>query len=44
MRDDHLRLEDILYAITQIEKYTSEGRAAYDSDEPIKSGCFITSK
>lgn len=35
MRDDSLRLSDILDAIAQIEKYTSAGRARFDDDELV---------
>ena len=36
MRDDRLRLADILEAIGQIEKYPARGRAAFDKDELIR--------
>ena|ERR1700722_19144464 len=36
MRDDRLRLADILEAIGQIEKYSARGRAAFDEDELIR--------
>jgi len=36
MRDDRLRLADILEAIGQIEKYSERGRAAFDGDELIR--------
>jgi uncharacterized protein with HEPN domain len=37
MRDDRLRLEDILDAIRQIEKHTDQGRDAFDRDELIRT-------
>jgi len=37
MRDDRLRLLDIQEAITHIEKYTAQGRAAFDQDELIQT-------
>lgn len=33
MRRDEQRLQDILEAIERIERFTQEGRAAFDSDE-----------
>lgn len=33
MRDDRERLQDILEAIGQIEKYVGQGREAFDGDE-----------
>ena len=36
MRDDRLRLEDILEAIQQIEKYAQGGREAFYKDELIR--------
>ncbi|MFZ5866413.1 MAG: hypothetical protein ACOYXY_11085 [Thermodesulfobacteriota bacterium] len=33
MRDDRLRLLDILEAIANIERYSSRGREAFDEDE-----------
>jgi len=36
MRDDGLRLADILDAIGQIEKYSQRARAAFDEDELIR--------
>lgn len=41
MRDDSLRLRDILEAIAQIEKYTSGGRARFDGDELVRVGFSI---
>lgn len=37
MRDDRARLEDILDAITRIEKYAARGRQAFESDELIQT-------
>ena len=37
MRDDRLRLLDIQEAIIHIEKYTAQGRAAFDQDELIQT-------
>ena len=37
MRDDRERLQDILEAIEKIEKYASQGRHAFDTDELIQS-------
>lgn len=37
MRDDRQRLLDIQEAIVQIEKYTHQGRAAFDQDELIQT-------
>jgi len=36
MRDDRLRLADILEAIGQIEKYSQRGRDAFDENELIR--------
>lgn len=36
MRDARIRLQDILFAIEQIEKYRARGRAAFDGDELIQ--------
>ncbi len=36
MRDARIRLQDILFAIEQIEKYRARGRAAFDRDELIQ--------
>ena len=36
MRDDRLRLQDILEAMRQIEKYSARGRRAFDEDELIQ--------
>jgi len=36
MRDDRLRLADILEAIGQIEEYSSRGTAAFDESELIE--------
>ncbi len=36
MRDARARLQDILTAIEQIEKYRAHGRAAFDQDELIQ--------
>jgi len=36
MRDDRLRLEDILEAIHAVEKYSRQGRAAFESQELIR--------
>ena len=36
MRDDKLRLADVLEAIEEIEKYTLRGRTAFDEDELIR--------
>ena len=35
MRDDRQRLLDICEAIERIEKYTVQGRAAFESSEPL---------
>jgi uncharacterized protein with HEPN domain len=37
MRNDKAYLEDILEAINRIQKYTSQGRPAFDSDELIQN-------
>jgi uncharacterized protein with HEPN domain len=37
MRDDRLRLADILEAIELIEKYARRGRVAFDEDELIRT-------
>jgi uncharacterized protein with HEPN domain len=37
MRDDRERLRDILEASTRIEKYTANGRDAFDNEELIQS-------
>jgi uncharacterized protein with HEPN domain len=37
MRDDRLRLADMLEAIGLIEKYARRGRAAFDEDELIRA-------
>ena len=36
MRDDRLRLADVLEAIGQIEKYSQRGRVAFDESELIR--------
>jgi uncharacterized protein with HEPN domain len=36
MRDDHERLQDILEAIAQIERYTSQGRENFYQNELIQ--------
>jgi len=36
MRDDRLRLADIRDAIEQVEKYTQQGRTAFDEDELVR--------
>lgn len=36
MREDRRRLEDILEAINQIEKYATRGRQAFESDEMLQ--------
>lgn len=37
MRDERLRLQDILWAITQIERYVLQGRAMFDRDELVQT-------
>lgn len=37
MRDDRERLFDILEAIERIDKYTAQGRSAFDEDEQIQT-------
>ncbi len=37
MRDDRERLRDILGAIAWIEKYTANGRAAFDREERVQT-------
>jgi uncharacterized protein with HEPN domain len=37
MRDDRLRLVDIQRAIIRIEKYTLNGRKAFDNDELVQT-------
>lgn len=37
MRDDRLRLADMLEAIELIERYSRRGRAAFDEDELIRA-------
>ena len=37
MRDDRERLLDIVEAIERIEKYASEGRAAFEENELIQT-------
>ena len=37
MRRDRQRLEDILEAIDRIEKYSREGRTAFDRDELVQT-------
>ncbi len=37
MRDDRERLQDILEAITRIEKYTVRGRHVFENDELIQT-------
>jgi len=37
MRDDQERLQDILEAIVQIEKYAAGGREAFDRDELVQT-------
>lgn len=37
MRDDRLRLLDILEAIEQIDKYTDQGRDAFEQNELIQT-------
>ena len=36
MRDDRVYLLDILEAIERIEKYTAQGREAFEADELIQ--------
>lgn len=36
MRDDRERLHDILEAISQIERYASQGKQAFETDELIQ--------
>jgi uncharacterized protein with HEPN domain len=36
VRDDRLLLGDILDAIERIEKHTSDGRTAFDSNELVQ--------
>ncbi len=38
MRNDRERLEDILGAIAQIEKYTLEGKSAFDQERLLQDG------
>jgi hypothetical protein len=37
MRDTRERLRDIQEAIARVERYTAQGRAAFDSDELIQT-------
>lgn len=37
MRRDRQRLEDVLEAIERIEKYSRDGRAAFDRDELVQT-------
>jgi uncharacterized protein with HEPN domain len=37
VRDDHERLLDIIEAIEKIEKHTTQGRKAFDSDELVQT-------
>jgi len=37
MRDDRLRLQDVLDAITQIEIYTNRGRQRFDEDPLVRT-------
>ncbi len=37
MRDDRVRLEDIVEAAEAIEKYAARGRPAFEQDELIQS-------
>ncbi len=37
MRDDRIRLEDIVEAAEAIEKYAARGRPAFEQDELIQS-------
>ena len=37
MRDDRIRLQDVLEAIEQIEKYATRGRALFDQDELVQT-------
>ena len=37
MRDDRIRLQDILETIEQIERYAARGRAAFDEDELVQT-------
>lgn len=37
MRDERLCLQDILWAIGQIDKYASQGRAVFDRDELVQT-------
>ncbi len=37
MRDDRERLADVLEAITRIEKYAVQGRAAFERDELLQN-------
>lgn len=36
MRDDRVRLADVLDAIARVERYASRGRAAFDADELVR--------
>lgn len=36
MRDERERLHDILEAISQIERYASQGKQAFETDELIQ--------
>jgi hypothetical protein len=35
LRDDRARLEDVLRAISHIERYGSRGRSGFDRDFPL---------
>jgi uncharacterized protein with HEPN domain len=37
MRDDRVRLADVLDAIDRVERYASRGRAAFDADELVRT-------
>jgi uncharacterized protein with HEPN domain len=37
MRDDRERLQDILEAIARIDKYTAQGRQAFEGDELVQT-------
>jgi uncharacterized protein with HEPN domain len=37
VRDDRIRLQDILEAVEQIERYAARGRAGFDQDELVQT-------
>ena len=37
MRDDRVRLQDMLEAIEEIEKYAARGRSAFEQDELVQT-------